>query len=162
ERSPDGNLFLSGHSLPGAGQGRGDWRELLELGLRHGRLTVRDGQLHYRDPARGIEDWKLGLAGVTLASDGRKHTPEETIVPPDALGEKLVLEFSAKGAPGSPESWEWTLDFETEALRLQDWYRQLGWRTDGAVQGRLDIAGEANGKGLDAFTARGSLGIEDL
>lgn len=162
ERSADGTFFLSGYALPDAGDARGDWRSFLELGLRHGRVTVYDGDLHYRDVARGIEDWTLRLAEVTLASDGENHELEGTLIPPAALGEQIAIEFSAEGPPGTPETWQWAMEFEATALGLEGWYRQLGWSEDGAVQGALDLAGELGGRGLRTMAGKGSLGIEGL
>ncbi|HEX7029846.1 MAG TPA: YhdP family protein [Gammaproteobacteria bacterium] len=161
-RGADGELYLSGHLLPDAGDARTDWRELLELALRHGRLTVFDGELHYRDAVRNIDGWTLRLAEVTLASDGEKHELEGSVLPPGALGEQLAVEFSARGAPATPEAWEWTLDFEADGMRLGAWYRQLGWSGDGDVQGTLDVVGQLAGRGLDKLEGKGSLGLADL
>ncbi|HEX7046449.1 MAG TPA: YhdP family protein [Gammaproteobacteria bacterium] len=163
ERGADGNFYLSGNALPTTDGARTDWRELLELGLRHGRLTILDGELHYRDLARDIEDWTLRLAEVTLASDGEHHEFEGSIVPPGALGEQLVIEFSAEGPPATPENWQWTLEFEASELGLQGWYRQLGWsERDLAPLGSLSIAGQASGRGLDVLTGKGSFGLTDI
>lgn len=156
ERGENGELFLSGYALPAGNGSRVDWREVLDLGLRHGRLSILDGELHYRDTARGIDDWVLQLSDLTLASDGERHELDGDIIPPGALGERVRLAFSAHGPAATPEDWQWTLDLEASELRLDTWYRQLGWTGNRVMQGALNVTGALNGTGIETIAGTGT------
>ncbi|MBW3567574.1 MAG: TIGR02099 family protein, partial [Proteobacteria bacterium] len=130
-------------------------------GLRHGRLTILEGELHYREQSRGIDDWLLRLPEVTIASDGRTHEFEGSFVPPGAIGEEVHFEFAAEGAPATPEDWMWKLDLAVRALKLDWWYQQFEWAGPGHLNGSLDMAFLASGKGIAGMVGKGDLALVD-
>lgn len=162
ERTADGRLVLSGYALPERQGTQFDWRELLELGLQHGRLTVVDGELHYRDVARDIQDWRFLLPHVSLASNGAVHEIEGTLVPPGTLGEQVAFRFRAQGPPGRPEAWGWTGDVGARELRLAWWYQQFPWAGEGLLRGALNFAASFEGRGLERVAGQGRLVVSNL
>lgn len=157
ERGADGVLYLSGYALPSGGGSRVDWRRMLELGLKHGRLTIIDGDLHYRDVAREIPDWTLHVRELTFASDGEHHEFDGIVLPPGVLGEQISLRFTAEGPPATPETWHWNLDLEARELHLAEWYRQFGWARTGTARGLLGLTASLEGRGLETVTGKGTL-----
>lgn len=162
ERGAEGELFLSGYALPAATGSTLDWRELLELGLRHGRLTILEGELHYRDVSHGIDDWTVQLPRVSAASDGNDHEIEGLVVPPGALGEQLAFAFAAEGQPGRPEAWRWTLELGVRELRLDWWYQQFRWAGAGQLAGELDVAAKLAGDGAGAWSGAGQVALSNF
>ncbi|HEX6928447.1 MAG TPA: YhdP family protein [Gammaproteobacteria bacterium] len=162
ERDADGKLFLSGFALPSHADARIDWRHLLELGLQHGRLTILDGELHYRDQRSGIDDWTLRLPKISLASNGEEHEFNGSFLPPGALGEQVVFHFRATGEPALPESWSWTLDLGVRELLLDWWYQQFEWAGRGQLSGALDLSASLGGKGLESMAGGGRLVLAGL
>lgn len=162
ERERDGGLVLSGYALPAASDTRMDWRQLLDMTLQHGRLTIVDGELHYRELGRDIPGWTLLLQEVSLSSDGRRHELEGSVLPPGALGEQLTLQFAASGPGSRPEEWRWSLELGARELQLAWWYQQFPWAAEGRLQGALDIAASLQGTGLQHWTGNGRFVFENL
>lgn len=162
ERMPDGRLVLSGYALPERQGAQLDWRELLELALQHGRMTLVDGEFHYRDMQRGIEDWTLLLPHLSLASDGQNHEFEGSLVPPGALGEQLAFRFVAGGSPAQPEQWRWNGELGARQLQLAWWYRQLNWAGEGELRGSLNLSAQLEGRGWEQVAGSGQLAVSEL
>lgn len=162
ERDDEGKLVLSGHALPASTDTQMNWRQLLDMTLQHGRFTIIDGELHYRELGRNIPGWTLLLQEVSLSSDGRRHELEGSVLPPGALGEQLTFRFDATGPASQPEDWRWSLALGARELRLAWWYQQFPWLADGQLQGALDLAASLQGSGLDRWTGSGRLVVEDL
>lgn len=162
ERDPSGELFLSGFALPTASGTRLDWREFLDFALRHGRVTIVDGELHYRDARLAIEDWLLRLPEFSVASDGNEHEFTGSFLPPGALGEEIVVGFTATGKPATPEDWLWKLNMAVRAMKLDWWYQQFRWADEAALHGSLDMALLVSGKGLQGMTGSGELAMKQL
>lgn len=162
ERDADGELFLSGFALPATTGTRLDWREFLDFALRHGRVTIIDGELHYRDATLDIDDWLLRLPEFSVASDGNEHEFSGSFLPPGALGEEIAVGFTATGKPATPEEWLWKLDMAVRAMKLDWWYQQFRWSEDAQLHGTLDLGLLVSGRGLQGMTGAGQLALKDL
>lgn len=162
ERDAAGELFLSGFALPSTSGTRLDWREFLDFALRHGRVTIIDGELHYRDAKLDIDDWLLRLPEFSVASDGNEHEFKGSFLPPGALGEEIVVGFTATGEPAAPEDWLWKLSMAVRAMKLDWWYQQFQWADDAQLHGSIDLGLLVSGKGLQGMTGAGQLAMKQL
>lgn len=162
ERDADGNIVLSGHMLQFESDAQLDWRNVMRRVLKHGRFSIVDGTVHYRDRILGIDDWILQQFELTIASDGNEHEFSGSFVPPGPLGEQTAFEVLAEGAADTPENWVWQASVGARQIRF-DWvYQQLEWAGQGNFQGTFDIAVVLQGTGVESLQGTGRFAADRL
>ncbi|MDX1443994.1 MAG: DUF3971 domain-containing protein, partial [Gammaproteobacteria bacterium] len=162
ERDASGEIWLSGHRIDVDPEARLDWRTLLRRSLKHGRFSIIDGTLVYRDEILDIDNWSLRNFNLTLASDGREHEFTGSFLPPGPLGEQAAFSVETVGDASRPEDWIWTAEIGARQVRINWLYEQLEWAGAGRFDGTMNLSAEMRGTGLHEWRGQGDFSAAEF